>query len=242
MRLRRAHRAVRRAVLAPRGLGRDRAGPAIRVGRLSVGAARLQPGHVAADRADRERDWCLRTVRAARAGVGGGRCAGRSKRARRWLLAGVAGQRGRRRARMGTARHGRAELTRAASRPCGSPPGEHRAGRQVESLAGATRLRTDTCDDTAGAGARGDVRALARIVHAVLLRAGSGPRRGDPADRARKRRDAAHRQRSGRADPRGASRRVGRPLLQAAFLVKPDGQVGAVYRRCTSCRSANTCR
>ncbi len=58
------------------------------------------------------------------------------------------------------------------------------------------------------------------------------PRPSDPAPGARDRRDAAHRQRPGRARSAGrTARRVRNRFYNAAFLVKPDGTTGAVYRK-----------
>ena len=139
-----AVRAFRRAalLLAPSIWVDDRVGTPVRLGRFPVGAARLQPGHGAADRADRRRSLacmacrrCSRCVatprrvrprRAERA-----RLAGRRRQPRRSLSAvGVWGRRAA--AVIGAAQSRHAGASRGAA-------GEHPAGPEVGSGAIAAR-------------------------------------------------------------------------------------------------------
>ncbi len=230
---------VRGAVLlaAPR-LGHDRAWPAVRLGRLSLGAARLQPGDRAADRAAGESLRRLRPVGPARADVGGcgardsdssvldsrdgklaagGRTDGHSpSRSPCWSLPAPCGAGGGSRtdrcARSGDAGSG------------GRRAGQRRAGRQVESGAARSDHRPLSVDDAAGASSRargsssGPSRrprstsrkiSAASVVRRLAREAGVTLLVGsDQVERVR---------------PDATPEALDNRFYNAAFLVKPDG-------------------
>ena len=199
------------------GLGRERAWPAVRLGRLSLGAPRIQPGERAADRSARERDrrlWPFVSARADRGRGGSSDCGeagphamdrGR-RRCLRWSPA----------ARSGAAGGWRrvAFVSTGDAIRVGGRAGQHRPGREVESGPARRDHRPLRLDDEAGGGAGGDVRHLARVgISRSPCRRSPRPSGSPPG--ARDRSDAPHRQRPGRAHAPGrTARRARQPLLQ----------------------------
>ena len=87
-------------------------------------------------------------------------------------------------------------------------------------------------DDAAGAGAGRDVHHLARVVYAVLLRARPAAGLGDPAAGVEGK--ATLLIGSDQVEPVRAEPGREKPeerIYNAAFLVRPDGRTGAVYRK-----------
>ena len=139
-----------RAAARAARLGGERARTAVRLGRLSLGAPRLQPGDLAADRAAGERGRRLRALGAACAvGIGGGAGDRRSGSA-----ANCAALDSRLRARFcsSCARHSGAASRLAASRADvggragarGRAAGQRRAGAEMGSRAASTRSPSAT--------------------------------------------------------------------------------------------------
>ena len=170
-------------------LGCDRARTAVRLGRLSVGASRLQPGDLAADRAAGERRRRLRTLGAScavgiRGRAGDSRpgsaasCAALDARcvhpsARRVL--GTLGQ-------VANGGLGVDVGGRAGAR--GRSAGQRRAGPEMGSALVDAISERYLGDDAGGAGGRRDVHPLARVVDAVPLRARHHQGRRRPPARA----------------------------------------------------------
>ena len=184
-------RVFARPCCCARGLGRDRAGPAIRLGWVSVGAARLQPGRRCC-RSRRSRAWSASTASracspcaaaaAAMIVVGrGSRALGRSRRSWPALVA--------RRARSGVRRGWRRVGADAAGAPVRVAVLQGNIAQEEKWNPALADAITDRylAMTRAGARAGGDVHPLARVVDAVLLRAGHRPRRCDSAARARDR-------------------------------------------------------
>ena len=96
-------------------------------------------------------------------------------------------------------------------------------------------VRLTTADDRAGRA----LRALARVGDAVLLRCAGARDRGAADARADER---ARRCWSAATYGRRARPARRRSIYNAAFMLQADGTTAASIARCTSCRSASTCR
>jgi hypothetical protein len=213
------------------GVGDHRARAPVRLGRLPLGAARLQPGHGAADRAGRLGRRRVRALGPAGADLFGGGLLGGGPTRRRWMFAGAPPSWSPGAPRGAAPGWPTARCSARGSRPRGGAPGQHRAGRQVEPRAARRHHRPVPVDDAEALDRRRDVRHLAGIVDAVLLRARPvsrwAPSGGWRARRARRCSSAATRSSRCGRPTRASSERY----YNAAFLVRPDGGVGAVYRK-----------
>ena len=192
-----AHTRSARAYARAGNLGRDRARAAVRVGRVSVGAARVQPGDRAPDRTARVGCRRLRPVGSRRGGVDS-RCL-RDRRTQQDRMARGGGCGGRGRPDRGVGR-GAAPLLDVAqprrARSRGRAAGQHCAGGEVESGEPRCHHRPLPLDDAAGARAGRHVHPVARIRDAAPVRTGHRRRVRDTPARGRVERHPAHRQRS----------------------------------------------
>ena len=219
-----------RPVLRAGRVGRHRVRARLSVRRISLGAARQQPGDGAAGRAAGERARRLRTVGAGglRQRDAGVRAADVRARARIAVRRRRGGRAGRRRRVGHVADRRRIADARGHADPRRPGAGQHRAGRQVEPERGAAHLHDLHRDDARRRAPRRAVRDLARVVHAVHVRGCDDIPRAS-ASCASSRARCACRFCSAAIRSIGASARV--ELYNAAFLLAPDGTTAAVYRK-----------